>query len=45
MFNPTIINSLSLADGQTGVIQFQWQKSTTGDASGFADIPNSIDIT
>ena len=43
--NPAIISNLTSASGGNGVISYQWQRSTTGSASGFADISGATAST
>lgn len=40
-FLPDIINSIASPVGFTGNLQYRWQQSVTGTASGFSDIENS----
>jgi uncharacterized protein (TIGR02145 family) len=40
-FTPAAITSLSLPSGQSGTLEYKWQQSTSGPASGYIDIPGS----
>ncbi len=40
-FDPEILASSSLPNGNAGNLEYKWQKSTTGSSSGFSDIANS----
>lgn len=40
-FNPTIILSSAVASGQSGLLNYVWQQSTTDALTGFTDIANS----
>jgi uncharacterized protein (TIGR02145 family) len=40
-FTPSPLASLTLPTGQTGTLEYKWQLSTTGNSSGFSDIPAS----
>ncbi len=44
-FDPLIITSLSLPSGNTGTLEYKWQKSTTNSTTGFTDIPASNTAT
>lgn len=44
-FDPILIESNSPASGETGTMEYKWQKSTTSNSSGFADIAGSNSLT
>ncbi len=43
--NPSEISSLSLPSGNSGVLEYKWQQSTTSSTTGFSDISNSNSTT
>ncbi len=42
---PARIQSVTRASGETGVLQYKWQKSTVAATLGFEDIPGATDST
>ncbi len=42
---PARIQSVSRASGETGILQYKWQKSTVDATQGFEDIPGATDST
>jgi len=44
-FDPALITSVSPASGETGTLEYKWQKSTTSNSSGFTDIAASNSLT
>ncbi len=42
---PARIQSVSRASGETGILQYKWQKSIVEDTLGFEDIPGATDST
>ena len=40
-FTPSAFTSSVAASGQTGIVEYKWQSSTTSNSVGFADIPSS----
>lgn len=44
-FNPDEIISLSVPSGETGTLEYKWQKSVTNSTAGFSDISNSNTVS
>lgn len=42
---PDRISNTTLPSGYSGILEFKWQLSTTGNGSGFTDIPGANDST
>ncbi|MCX6252572.1 MAG: hypothetical protein NTX61_17695 [Bacteroidetes bacterium] len=40
-FTPNNITNLTFPNGQTGILEYKWQVSTTGPLTGFSDIPGT----